>query len=374
MESQNTQIKQNATSSNWQVSPANPRNTRQKTLKDYWLGTTQTSNRYEALSDNEEEVEQNTNENTTKQDKPPPIFVYGVDNMIPLTELLETNAKGEYTNKLIGNSQLKIQLKDGKTYNTIIKILQEKKTEFHSYQNKSEKNFKVVIKELHHSTDLKYLKEEIESHGHVVANITNIRHRVNKTPLPLFFVEIQKNDNNKDIYEIEYLTHMKVKIEPPKQKREVLQCKRCQRFSHTQAYCHRSPRCVKCAGDHLTSECKWKDNKNKDVKCVLCEGNHPASYKGCTVYKETRKRKFPPIRANQLTKDAPNLNLNANSIKQNGISYAQATSDGIPPPQNLNFLQENSNDMTELKQMMKKLMEQMGNMLNLLTSIVSKLK
>jgi len=37
------------------------------------------------------------------------------------------------------------------------------------------------------------------------------------------------------------------------------------------------------AGDHLTSNCPRKV-KSKNIKCVLCKGNHPANYKGfCSV-------------------------------------------------------------------------------------------
>lgn len=50
-------------------------------------------------------------------------------------------------------------------------------------------------------------------------------------------------------------------------------------------------RCVKCAGDHKTSECTKKD-RNTPATCALCLGNHPANYKGCQVYKEIMDRKL----------------------------------------------------------------------------------
>lgn len=43
---------------------------------------------------------------------------------------------------------------------------------------------------------------------------------------------------------------------------------------------------------HHTSGCPQKERSNQ-VKCVLCDGNHPANYKGCTVYKELQKVKYP---------------------------------------------------------------------------------
>jgi hypothetical protein len=30
--------------------------------------------------------------------------------------------------------------------------------------------------------------------------------------------------------------------------------------------------------------------------CVLCGGNQPENYKGCTGYKELQQKKYPPLR------------------------------------------------------------------------------
>ena len=98
-----------------------------------------------------------------------------------------------------------------------------------------------------------------------------------------------------DIYQIETLNYTKVRFEPPRPKRNIPQCGKCQRYGHTQAYCYHSPRCVKCAGNHSTKLCPHKE-KSEHVKCVLCNSNHPANYKGCIVYKEIKKRTFPPLR------------------------------------------------------------------------------
>jgi len=34
-----------------------------------------------------------------------------------------------------------------------------------------------------------------------------------------------------------------------------LQCKRCQRFGHTQRNCRYTPQCVACGGSHLSGDC-----------------------------------------------------------------------------------------------------------------------
>ena len=80
----------------------------------------------------------------------------------------------------------------------------------------------------------------------------------------------------------------------------------CQLYGHTKSYCRRSPKCVKCAGDHLTAQCQRKTRSN-DVKCALCLENHPANYKDCRIYQKIRNAKFPPkTAANPAPKPAPN--------------------------------------------------------------------
>ena len=110
---------------------------------------------------------------------------------------------------------------------------------------------------MHSIADTKELMEEIEKHNHKVIKITNILDSRMKVPLPLlyhFFVELQQKDNNKEIYNIKNLLNTIITIEQPYKKRDIAQCTRYQAYGHTKNYCFRSPRCVKCAEKHLTSE------------------------------------------------------------------------------------------------------------------------
>ena len=110
----------------------------------------------------------------------------------------------------------------------------------------------------------------------------NIRHRLTKAPLPLYFVDLEPHDNNKSIYDLQFLCNMKITVEAPRRKTSIVQCTRCQSYGHTKTYCTHLFACVKCGWDHNTAEC------NKDpatpATCALCGGAHPANYKGCDVY------------------------------------------------------------------------------------------
>jgi len=48
-----------------------------------------------------------------------------------------------------------------------------------------------------------------------------------------------------------------------------------------------SARCINCVENHPTSNCSHK-GKSRDVKCMLCEGNHLV--KGYMVYKDLQRR------------------------------------------------------------------------------------
>jgi PAX-interacting protein 1 len=75
----------------------------------------------------------------------------------------------------------------------------------------------------------------------------------------MFFVDLKQAPNNKEIYDITSLLRHRVKFEPPRQKRELPQCARCQHYGHTKAYCQLRPCCVKCLGDHATALCPRKE-------------------------------------------------------------------------------------------------------------------
>jgi hypothetical protein len=329
--------------------------------------------------------------NSPRVQKPPPIFVSGVEEMKLLIQQLDLTAKDDYDIRILQNDEVKIQPKTPESYSAIIKDLAKKETRFHTFQLKQDRSYKVVLKNMYHKADTNEIKSELLKKGHIVRNVSNIREKITKKPLPMFFVELAPKENNKDIYAIDLLLQCRVRFEPPHQKREVVQCMNCQMYGHTKRFCYHDPRCVKCAGDHATSECPRKV-KSEDVKCVLCQGKHPANYKGCVVYKEIQKQKFPAPRSKQYAPTIPEASLiskpteralgSLNQVKP-GISYAQAAT-GMKIPQltsrTYNTPQQpqtqdiqQSNGMAELQKMLKSLMEQMNTMLNLLTVLVTKM-
>ncbi|GBP64658.1 Nucleic-acid-binding protein from transposon X-element [Eumeta japonica] len=212
--------------------------------------------------------------------------------------MLESVASGDYEIKILQGERVKIQTKSPESYSTIYKELKNRSTEFFTYQPKQERSFRVVLKRIHPSTSTDDIKQALEDLHHKPNNIWNVKNTKTRKPLPIFFIDLQPNPNNKHVYSIKSLLNCRVEIEPPKPKREIPQCSNCQQYGHTQKFCHRQSRCVKCAESHHTKNCPRKERSDK-VKCILCEGNHPANYKGCIVYKELQNIKYPNTQPNK---------------------------------------------------------------------------
>ena len=97
---------------------------------------------------------------------------------------------------------------------------------------------------MHPTTDLAEIKRSISDKDHEVTNIWNIKQRNTNKPLPMFFVDLKPQDNNKDIYNIKLLLNTCVQFEAPHARREIPQCMECQRYGHTKNYCSNTPRTV----------------------------------------------------------------------------------------------------------------------------------
>ena len=180
--------------------------------------------------------------NNNREPKPSPIVIPGVKSIRDFSAMLEEAGNGVYAHKTIdSNGQLKIMAKDSESYRKIIRKLDEEGASYHTYQLNHQRAYRVVIRSLHPSNLPAEVKEAIRKHGHQVRNIVNIRHWESEVLLPIFFVDLEPNRNNKDIYKLDWLLNVKIQIEPPKKKTSTQLCN--------------AHRCVKCGDEHNTANC-----------------------------------------------------------------------------------------------------------------------
>ncbi|KAL4156016.1 hypothetical protein QTP88_000051 [Uroleucon formosanum] len=214
---------------------------------------------------------------------------------------------------------LKVQTSNPEAYRTLVHYLRNEKAEFHTFQLKEDKPMRIVIRNLHPSTSTEMIKNELEHRLYEVRQVTQV---ISKIPLPLFFVDLEPTDHSKEIFKLESILHTKIKIEEPHKPKIISQCQNCQAYGHTKAYCGYSPRCVRCGDDHSSSACP--NSRQDPMRCAFCTGNHPANYRGCTVYKN-------------LQPNHPRNTTSCNPPSGHSQTYAQATQgqhlqSDIPPP------------------------------------------
>jgi hypothetical protein len=160
-----------------------------------------TSNRFEALSQqNGNSNNEQTQSNTQLPPKPPPIFLYDVLNCKKMIDSLSNITEEEtYQRKILRNDTVKINTQNSDTYRKFIRHLNSEKIIHHTtYQMKQDRACRVVIRNLHYSIPVDEIKEELKKKGHTVRNILNIRHRVNKHPLSMFYVDLEPKENKKE--------------------------------------------------------------------------------------------------------------------------------------------------------------------------------
>ena len=80
------------------------------------------------------------------------------------------------------------------------------------------------------------------------------------------------------------LCGLRVSVETYVARNAPLQCKRCQRFCHTQRNCGYAPLCFCCGEPDTSGECSTP----RQLKCCSSGGNHTANFRGCVKWKEAK--------------------------------------------------------------------------------------
>lgn len=334
-------------------------------------------NRYSVLAGTgNDENNDSTLKKQNQIPKPPPIFVHGVTDYVKMVKAIQGIAEIEqYQTKTMANNVVKINTTTPETYRKLVKYMKDSNIIHHTYQMKEEKAYRVVIRNLHPTTPIADIKEALLKFGHKTRIATNITHRVSKQPLPMFYVDLEPSENNKEVYNLRAINNQIIKVEPPRRNHSIVQCTRCQQYNHTKTYCNLPYKCVKCGESHDTKSC----NKARDVpaRCALCGGDHPANYRGCAVHKELQNKMKqstqPPYRKRQISQTQQQGTQNTNTLQQqNNRTYSQATKQ-----ENSNVQQNGditlNNFLDEFKNMFRQLLQQNNMILQMLTTVINKL-
>ncbi|KAL4119455.1 hypothetical protein QTP88_012262 [Uroleucon formosanum] len=130
-----------------------------------------TPNRYEALNilDNETEInieKEGENENMQTENiilppTPPPIFITTPVNYQNFCNQIKTLIGDEEFLCETTTKNLKVTLKSSQSFRQVIKLLNDNSVEYFTYQAKEEKSYRVVLKNLHHTTPTELITNEL---------------------------------------------------------------------------------------------------------------------------------------------------------------------------------------------------------------------
>ena len=239
----------------------------------------------------------------------PYILIYENNNRYQLIQRIITRCT-EKPNIINTISFIKIRPKNRKDYDMLLHSLPKEGIEFSTTTLKADQPLKVVIKNLPLDTPTDEIQSQLSQLGYDVISISQLSKKERETQqriyFPIFLVNLRKSESSKDIFSLQYLLYCKIKIEPYKMS-DVIQCHKCQRLGHSERTCYAEPKCVKCAGPHVTRQCTF-DFKKNPPKCANCSKDHPANYRGCTIFTAEKQRR------RSLQKDTQN---NQSSIPRN---------------------------------------------------------
>lgn len=329
-----------------------------------------TSNRYQALANDNADTSP-SNDAVTSEPKPPPIFIPHVTDIVKMVNRINKEIPStDYHYKSLSDGQIRIAIKNVDSYRKVIKYLDQENFSYHTFQLKKERAFRVIIKGLHHTTPIADIKAMLLSLGHQVRSVRNVISRVSKMPLPMFFVDVDPKENNKEIYNIRTFDNAIISIEAPKKFEDIVQCHRCQDFGHTKSYCKKDFRCVKCGKDHATGQCTKLPTT--PAKCVHCNNEHTASYRGCVVYQKLlHSRNIRTNKTQNISNESSHYLQSGNQHNNiprfqdsNNLTYAQAVRDDQPGLNNV---------LSKIETMLAKQIELTNTLMNMMSMLISKL-
>lgn len=235
-----------------------------------------------------------------KKIRPPPIVILFQD-IKDTNKLLSTKFKdsNDYFIKRINNTKHIVCLESIDNHKKALDLLTECNVKFFTYTSRADRPHNLLLKGLDQHYSEEEVFEELKSLG-----LTNVRFikvtrfQTNRSKtlniiLPIFIIQISPDSEVNALSKVKYIMHQVISWDRLN-KREVMQCKRCQRIGHAAANCNLPYRCVKCEEKHEPGKCGVLPGTQLDrdkLFCINC-GNygHPASYRGCTKVVENRKR------------------------------------------------------------------------------------
>lgn len=254
------------------------------------------------------DIVENEDENTVPKTKQTPIQIGKTVNDDYSTILASLRQKFGTANyewiQLRLNVSPRIVCHDSQTKTNIMEFLKQSEIEYNTFADKSTKRKAFIVRGLIHGRDddnIHLISEALaDYHIDGVNSITrfltpSMKRSENATPL--YQLVLDANSNETRLGQVNTIDSFRVKFEKM-HNTKVVQCRRCQRFSHTAASCAFKYRCVQCLQAHGPGNCPRITNKKIPIGCVNCaaaglnHNNHTANdLKHCQYYGKIKNQK-----------------------------------------------------------------------------------
>jgi hypothetical protein len=163
---------------------------------------------------------------------------------------------------------------------------------FHTFSLPEDRQVRLLIKNLGRQMPESVVRQELEDLGICVQGVMQLRSRCrdldaskDRPLIPHFTVSVARGPGVQKVPSFFELCSLRVSVEKYVAPKGSVQCKRCQRFGHTQRNSSYPPRCVACGDTHKSGECS---TPQQQLKSCSCGGNHTANYRGCSKWKEAK--------------------------------------------------------------------------------------
>ncbi|GFV19638.1 uncharacterized protein TNCV_478641 [Trichonephila clavipes] len=253
---------------------------------------------------------------TQPQPKIKPIFMKITPNYnLILQEIHRTHPTAKNTHM---KGYFKIEAETEDHHREITAYLTEKSVGYYVINPPENRPLKLVIKSLPEDVEPEDVKKDLISKGINVEKVAQLKKFATKARLPLFLIEITRDDSVNDIYQVRSVLYMQIKLDPFQKSNRVTQCYNCNNFHHASQNCFMKTRCLKCDENHRTGECSIKE-KIENPLCINCYTNgHMASSTECPLFPKPRKGAGKTAAENRKRNET-----NKNSQIIPGLSFAQ---------------------------------------------------
>lgn len=295
------------------------------------------SNRYDILNsigDQELVASHSEPSAVMKKAKVPPIVVIVSNFKAFRSELSSFLSNVKVNFQICRRGEIRILAETFDGHKHLLQYLTEKMYKFYSFDAKSERPFKAVLKGLSNDQTVGEISDCLTellgfAPNQVILMKRKANAKINETGIHqenyLVHFDRTKVNNLKYLEKARVLFNVRIKWENFKRLggiHNLTQCRNCQAYGHGTRNCHMAPKCMICGdSSHTKDNCPVKEAANS-FKCVNCGGKHKSNFFDCPV-----RSKIIASRQRRYTKQPV---VNVNPVGNQKTFNAAQTSPAFP--------------------------------------------